>query len=123
MKTKELVKLFSLTDKSLNVIIRLANTNCSSCNRKSIEMIHELSGYNNLIVVSNAANMRELRLLVGENEIKQIIYCLDSAGKLFKEDDDTKNLIVYVKENGTILKAYYVEDDLLFLVKSIIPNQ
>lgn len=120
--TNESVKLSTLFDKSLNanIIYRLIDTSCSSCNKKQIEILNYLQRFENLIVLSNASNSRRLRLFSIETKIKSPIYQLESSRKLFHDDDNTKVLVMYVNNEGTILRAYHLSEDTLFLIKHIV---
>jgi hypothetical protein len=119
--TNEPLKLYDLFTKfHYFIIYRLVNTGCSSCNKKQIEMLNYLQKDNNIIILSYANNARQLRLFSSEIENKSIIYQVDSSHKLFKCDDSTKVLIMYVNNSGTILRAYLLNEEILFLIKHIV---
>jgi hypothetical protein len=121
-RTKEPNDLYTLLNESSTIIIRLGNTSCSPCNQKQIKFIEDLPNYNNILILSNVNNIRELRLFLHENKIKQTVYWIESKYKLFEEDDNTKVLVMYVNNNGTILRAYHLDEETFFLINSIIPR-
>ncbi|MDR2424583.1 MAG: hypothetical protein LBD59_07660 [Prevotellaceae bacterium] len=120
--TKEPVHLFTLINHSFNntIIIRLSDTSCSTCNQKQIQMIKELPDYTNLLLISNISNLRELRIFLRENSIKQTVYWIDNQNKLFREDDISKILVMNVKSDGTILRSHYIDENTLSLINLII---
>ncbi|MDR0560662.1 MAG: hypothetical protein LBG92_10875 [Prevotellaceae bacterium] len=119
---KDPVNLFSLlSDKSLTTIIRLSHTSCSSCTKKQMTtLIDNLSDCEDLLILSNVSNLRELRLFLRENKVKQTVYWIDSACNLFNDDDISKVLVMKVNKDGTILNSYYFDEQMLFLIKSVI---
>ena len=65
----EETKLFDILDRSQTIIIRLINTGCDPCNKEQIEMLKKIVERDNLVVLTNTANMRLLRLFLNENNI------------------------------------------------------
>jgi hypothetical protein len=122
VKSKDSLKLSDLLKKSSkNIIFRLINTSCSSCNTEQIEILNYLQKFDNVIALSNLSNARELRLFLHENSIEFPIYYVNSQEKIFLEEDNTKILILFTDQKGTILRVYYLEEDTFFLIKTILP--
>lgn len=121
--TKKQLNLFSILNRPSNVLIRLIDTDCNSCNQRQEDILNELlCNYENIIVLSNVTNIGRLRLFLHDNSFnfKSVIYCLNAKNKLFQEDDTSKVLVAYVGNEGTILKAHYFDHNSLFLIKMLI---
>lgn len=121
--TSEPLKLSSLLNETLGtkIICRLIDTSCGSCNKKQIEMINGLRVLENLIILSYARNARQLRFFTYETNSKSTIYQINSSQKLFPDDDNTKVLVMYVNNEGAILRAYHLNEDIFFMTKHILP--
>ncbi len=122
--TNECVNLFSLLNnvKGVSIIYRLIETGCGSCNKKQIEFLNKIQKINNLIVLTYPNSARYLRLLANSSQIQNTMYQLEISCKLFKSDDKSKILIMYVNNKGTILRAYFLNEESLFLIKNIVPS-
>lgn len=119
-KSTELFSIFGKFPNG-NIVFRLMNTSCGSCIDKQIEIISKLAKLDNLIVLSNSNNARLIRLFIDTNNIISPVYQLDSSQCLFHNDDCTRALLMYVDSKGTILRAYYLNEDTLWLMKYIVP--
>jgi hypothetical protein len=117
--TDEEVKLFDILDNHQTIIIRLINTGCNPCNQDQIEMLKRLVGLDNLVILANLTNMKLLRLFLNENNISAV-YWLKDTDILFQEDDNTKILVSYVNREGTILRAYHIDLNMLYIVQSLV---
>jgi len=113
-------KLYDILDKSITTIIRLINTGCDPCNKELIEMIKKIIDHDNLVIMVNTANMKLLRLHLDEISITTTVYWLKETSILFKEDDNTKVLVSRVDKEGKILRVYHIEQELLYIVKSLV---
>lgn len=105
---------------NVNIVFRMMDTTCGSCNKKQIAKIELLKKIDNTIILTNESNARNILWLLKEKSIKCNIYQIDQNDKIFKDDDKNKALLAYVNNDGIILKAYYFTEKDLFLMDEII---
>jgi len=105
---------------NINIVFRMMDTTCGSCNEKQIGKIELLKKIDNTIILINESNARNTLWFQKEKSIKCDIYQIDQNDRIFKDDDKIKALLAYVNNDGIILKAYYFTENDLFLMDEII---
>lgn len=123
--TGQLVGISSLLQSptNINIVYRMMDTSCGSCNIKQIKKISMLQDLDNTIILSNKSNAREILWLMKENKITANIYQIEKQDKLFSEDDLSRTLLSFVCNDGTILRAYSLKEEDLFFIDRIIVSR
>jgi cell division protein FtsL len=101
-------------------IIRLAHTSCGSCNEKQINLLNGLQDKETLIVLSNIASARKLRLFMSNVNVDIPIYQMKHNQCLFHGDNTDKLLVLYVDSMGSILRTYYISERMFGLLPRIL---
>ncbi len=105
---------------NINIVFRMMDTTCGSCNKKQVAKIELLKKNDNAIILAYESNARDILWLLKEKSIKCEIHQIANDDKIFQGDNKNKALLAYVNNDGIVLKLYYFTEEDLFLVNEIV---
>lgn len=117
--SKQKIELYNKL-RSNSIIYKIANNSCASCIENQIKMIEYIQKFENIIVLSNGSNIRQIRLFVNNNHILTDVYQTENSHLLFEGDEIDKSYILYVDKNGSILSYLKIDTENIFLIKYLL---